>query len=101
MDFSVIARRVKEDSYEMANTSESLRDQALASVATALSQSKELIFAANAKDLERATRENLPGPVVARLKFNEAKLTDTLSGIQNLIALPDPLVPNATQKRIR
>ncbi len=91
MDFSVIARRVKEDSYEMANTSESLRDQALASVATALSQSKELIFAANAKDLEWATRENLPGPVVARLKFNDAKLTDTLSGIQNLIALPDPL----------
>jgi glutamate-5-semialdehyde dehydrogenase len=91
MDFSVIARRVKEDSYKMANTLEPLRNQALAEVAAALSQSKDSIFAANAKDLERATRENLPGPIVARLKFNEAKLTDTLNGIQNLIDLPDPL----------
>jgi glutamate-5-semialdehyde dehydrogenase len=91
MDFSVIARRVKEDSYRMANTPEALRNQALASIATSLSQNKALIFAANAKDLERASRENLPGPIVARLKFNEAKLDDTLSGIRDLIGLSDPL----------
>jgi glutamate-5-semialdehyde dehydrogenase len=91
MDFSIIARRVKEDSYRMANTTESLRNLALATVASSLTQNKDLIFAANAKDLERATQENLPGPIVARLKFNEAKLTDTLNGIQDLINLTDPL----------
>lgn len=91
MDFSVIARKVKEDSHKMANTSESQRNQALADVATALSQNKDLIIKANAKDLERAVSDNLPGPIVARLKFNEAKLTDTLNGIQGLIGLMDPL----------
>lgn len=91
MDFQVIARRVKEASYQMANTAESLRNQALANVASALEQNKALIFAANAKDLERATKENLPGPIVARLKFNESKLNDTLSGIKDLMGLSDPL----------
>jgi len=91
MDFSVIARRVKEDSYRMANTAETLRNQALAEVATALERNKELIFAANAKDLERAAKDNLPGPIVARLKFNDAKLADTLSGIRDLTGLADPL----------
>jgi glutamate-5-semialdehyde dehydrogenase len=91
MDFSVIARRVKEASYRMANTKESLRNQALASIASALEQNKDLIFAANAKDLERAAKDNLPGPILARLKFNEGKLTDALSGIQDLSGLSDPL----------
>jgi glutamate-5-semialdehyde dehydrogenase len=91
MDFSIIARRVKEDSYLMANNPESQRNQALATIASALEQNKDLIFAANAKDLERAIRDNLPGPIVARLKFNETKLSDTLSGIRDLIGLSDPL----------
>ena len=91
MDFSVIARKVKEDSYRMANTTEALRNQALVTVASALEQNKEMIFAANAKDLKRAAQDNLPAPIVARLKFNEAKLTDTLSGIQDLVKLSDPL----------
>lgn len=91
MDFSVIARRVKEDSYKMANTTEALRNQALAAVASALEQNKASIFAANANDLARAAADNLPGPIVARLKFNEAKLTDCLSGIRDLVGLNDPL----------
>jgi len=91
MDFSVIARRVKEDSYQMANIPEPLRNQALASIATALEQNKDSIFAANVTDLERAANNNLQAPIVARLKFNEVKLHDTLKGIQDLISLEDPL----------
>ena len=91
MDFQTIARKVKSDSYTLANTHESLRNQALASIAAALAQNKTRIFEANAKDLERAASDNLPGPIVARLKFNEAKLADCLNGIRDLIGLADPL----------
>jgi glutamate-5-semialdehyde dehydrogenase len=91
MDFTVTASKVKEDSYEMANTDASLRNRALESVARALEQNKDRIFHANAKDLDRAAKDNLPGPIVARLKFNESKLADCISGIRELQGLQDPL----------
>jgi len=91
MDFSVIAKQVKRDSASMANTTEEQRNLALDLVSLALAQNKSLIFEANAKDLIRASQENLPGPIVARLKFNEAKLTDCLSGMSDLGGLSDPL----------
>ena len=100
MDFKLIARNVKEDSYTLANTSPALRNQALAAVADALSQNKDRIFAANAKDLQRAELDNLPGPIVARLKFNEAKLSDCLSGIRDLIGLPDPLQNTLLKRQV-
>jgi glutamate-5-semialdehyde dehydrogenase len=100
MDFSVIARKVKEDSFLMANTPESLRNQALVAVASALEQNKNLIFAANAKDLNRAAQDNLPGPIVARLKFNETKLTDCINGIADLIGLKDPLFQTLLKRQL-
>lgn len=100
MDFSVIARRVKEDSYQLANTPEASRNLALAAIASALEQSKELIFAANAKDFARALKENLPDPILARLKFNEAKLSDCLNGIRDLINLSDPLFQTLLKREL-
>lgn len=100
MDFSGIARKVKEDSYELANTAESLRNLALAEIADALKQNKDLIFKANVKDLDRASKDNLPGPIVARLKFNESKLNDCLRGIGDLIALSDPLFRTLLKRQL-
>ncbi len=84
----------------MATTSEFLRNQALAAISIALEQKKKLIFAANVKDLERATSGNLPDPIVARLKFNEAKLTDTLNGIHDLTGLSDPLFRTLLKRQL-
>ena len=60
-------------------------------IAESLLAGKERIFEANAKDMERAQADNILPAVIKRLKFSEAKLSDAIAGIHNLIALPDPL----------
>jgi glutamate-5-semialdehyde dehydrogenase len=100
MDFSATAKKVKQDSAFMANTAEGQRNLALELVSLALEQNKSLIFEANAKDLAKAAQENLPGPIVARLKFNETKLIDCLSGIRDLAGLSDPLFHTLLKRQL-
>ena len=68
-----------------------MRNAALEKIAESLLAGKERIFEANAKDMERAQADNILPAVIKRLKFSEAKLSDAIAGIHNLIALPDPL----------
>lgn len=49
------------------------------------------IFEANQKDLEAAAESGLPQSVQKRLKFDAHKLADVISGIKELVKLPDPL----------
>jgi glutamate-5-semialdehyde dehydrogenase len=89
MDYKEIARNVKADSFVMGSLPNEKRIAALASIGEALEARKEDIFAANKKDL--AAGENLPTPVLERLKFDDHKLADCIEGIKNLQNLPDPL----------
>lgn len=75
----------------MASTDIAVRNAALEKIAESLLAGKERIFEANAKDMERAQADNISPAVIKRLKFSEAKLSDAIAGIHNLIALPDPL----------
>ena len=85
------AAMLKLDSSKMASTDIAVRNAALEKIAESLLAGKERIFEANAKDMERAQADNILPAVIKRLKFSEAKLSDAIAGIHNLIALPDPL----------
>ena len=85
------AAMMKLDSSKMASTDIAVRNAALEKIAESLLAGKERIFEANAKDMERAQADNILPAVIKRLKFSEAKLSDAIAGIHNLIALPDPL----------
>ncbi len=85
------AAMMKMDSSKMASTDIAVRNAALEKIAESLLAGKERIFEANAKDMERAQADNISPAVIKRLKFSEAKLSDAIAGIHNLIALPDPL----------
>ena len=85
------AAMMKMDSSKMASTDITVRNAALEKIAESLLAGKERIFEANAKDMERAQADNILPAVIKRLKFREAKLSDAIAGIHNLIALPDPL----------
>ena len=85
------AAMMKLDSSKMASTDIAVRNAALEKIAESLLAGKEGIFEANAKDMERAQADNILPAVIKRLKFSEAKLSDAIAGIHNLIALPDPL----------
>lgn len=85
------AAMMKLDSSKMASTDIAVRNAALEKIAESLLAGKERIFETNAKDMERAQADNISPAVIKRLKFSEAKLSDAIAGIHNLIALPDPL----------
>ncbi|MEL7656863.1 MAG: glutamate-5-semialdehyde dehydrogenase [Bacillota bacterium] len=82
---------MKADSFQMSLLSGEVRNQALAAIAKALLANKEEILEANKADLEKAAAAKLASPILKRLKFDEQKLADVVSGIQSLISLKDPL----------
>ena len=86
-----IAKVAKDASYIMASLSSDIKNNALANVAKLLKESEEEIFAANKIDLEEAKKADLDAPLIKRLKFNEDKLNDVVSGIESLIGLSDPV----------
>ena len=85
------AKNVKLASAKLAGALEDKRNEALSYVVEALLERKDEIFAANHADMEKAKEDNIPGPVLKRLKFDETKLKDVTAGIRDLINLPDPL----------
>lgn len=65
------------------------RCEALEAVAQALEARQEAILAANATDLAAAA--HLPGPMVARLRLDAAKLAGVVRGVRAVAALPEVL----------
>lgn len=84
-------RKMKIDAPELAASSVEKRNLALSMAAEALKAHKEEIFEANREDMEAADRLGILPSVKKRLKFDEGKLADVCSGIEQLISLPDPL----------
>jgi len=91
MGISEIARQVKEDSIKLAAMGADLKNKALAQIARSLTEREDEIIKANREDLARSERENLPEPLLKRLKFDEAKIADVVDGINSLISLEDPV----------
>ena len=81
-----IAKVARDASYIMASLGSDVKNKALANVAARLKESKDEIFAANKIDLEEAEKANLETPLIKRLKFNEDKLNDVVSGIESLFS---------------
>lgn len=84
-------KKMKESAPFLAASSGEIRNNALAGIRSKLTEHAEDIFAENAKDLEAAERNGVSAAVIKRLKFNEDKLKDAVSGIDQLISLPDPI----------
>lgn len=84
-------RKMKKDAPFLAASSIESRNKALELIAENLKAHKEEIFCENKRDLEEAEKNGISPAVVKRLKFDEGKLSDVLSGIEQLIGLEDPL----------
>ena len=80
---------VKNASYKMASSSGELRNKALEEIAKALTEQKADIFFANDSDMLAGS--SLPAPILGRLRFDEHKLESCVEGINELIAMPDPV----------
>lgn len=100
MDYQQIASQVKADSFKTAALPRQTRDKALQAMIDSLSAHKEEIFAANAKDLEKAAADALPAPIQNRLKFDEHKLADCVKGMEDLCAMEDPLFQELLKRQL-
>lgn len=100
MDYKKTAADIKADSFKMAALSREIRDRALRNMIDALSAHKAEIFAANAEDRKQAAANQLPIPIQNRLKFDEHKLSDCISGMEDLIAMEDPLFQELLKRKL-
>ncbi|MBN1501287.1 MAG: glutamate-5-semialdehyde dehydrogenase [Spirochaetes bacterium] len=91
MTTETYAKYAKTASIMTASASEEIKNRALKNIAAALLENKEKIFHANKIDIERSEKENLALPLLKRLKFDELKLKEVISGIESLIKLDDPV----------
>lgn len=88
---SQIAAEAKAAALVLAGLSAEVKNAALEEMASALDGNVAAILAANKIDLEFAKKENIPGPLVARLALDEAKVEGMAVGIRSVVKLPDPV----------
>ncbi len=91
MNIKEEARRMKLAAPALAASTNEARNAALEQIALALEAHREEIFAANAKDLAAADENGVTGATRKRLKFDDGKLRDCISGLRQLETLADPL----------
>ena len=91
MDITDSIKQTKKDSFILASMPDKIRNNALSAIARNLEANKAAIFEANKLDLKTAEDTSLAAPIISRLKFDQHKLDGVIAGINDLIALPDPL----------
>ncbi len=91
MNIRNLAVAAREASRKLARLPIDVRNHALQAVAAALQSEAASIEGENQADLEAATAAALAPPLLKRLKFDRAKLADCVSGMDSLMALPDPV----------
>lgn len=91
MNIKEEARRMKLAAPALAASTNEARNAALEQISLALEAHREEIFAANAQDLAAADENGVTGATRKRLKFDDGKLRDCISGLRQLETLADPL----------
>jgi len=91
MDIIQAAKDAKKAAIELSALNAEQKNNALSFIAESIVLNKNEIFEKNEIDLKRSENENLPEPLLKRLKFDERKLSETVEGIRSLIGLSDPV----------
>lgn len=75
----------------IASASTALKNKALSAIAKALVENAGLIMAENAKDLQNAKENGMSESMQDRLKLDEKRIAGMAEGVNQLIALNDPI----------
>lgn len=86
-----LGRNAKEAEAVAASASTQLKNNALAAISKALIENKDLIIAENAKDLAAAKENGMSESKQDRLKLDEKRIADMAKGVDELIAMTDPI----------
>ena len=86
-----MAAGAKHASIHMGALSEQTKNAALKAIAEALRSEKGRIIQANEADIAQARRENLKAVLLKRLRFDDAKLAESIEQVESLVKLQDPV----------
>ena len=75
-------RALRSGARVLAATSDSIRKQALESIASALEERRAEIEDANCRDIERAKKDGLSDALLHRLKFSGDKIESAVKGLR-------------------
>lgn len=91
MSIEKLSQQARQASIFMAALGPDRKNRALALIRDALLANSARIIEENQKDLAQAEKDRLAAPLLKRLRFDRSKIDDVCSGIDSLIALPDPV----------
>ncbi|HOA00134.1 glutamate-5-semialdehyde dehydrogenase [Ruminococcus sp.] len=86
-----LGKRAKAAEAAAAGASTQVKDSALAAISKALIENKQLIIEANAKDIAAAQANGMTEAKQDRLKLDEKRIEGIAKGVDELIALKDPI----------
>jgi glutamate-5-semialdehyde dehydrogenase len=99
-DLKRLAQTTREAARQLAILTTDARNQALEAIAQALETAAPDILAANAEDCRVAEVEGLSRPLYGRLKLTESKLQGVITGVRDLVRLPDPVGEVQTHREL-
>lgn len=91
MEIRAEAKKMKLSAPVLAASTMEQRNRALDCIAVALKEHEAEIFEANKKDMEYAESKQIAQSIQKRLKYDENKLRDSISGVLELKELSDPI----------
>lgn len=86
-----LGQRARTASRVMARAETRDKNQALLAIVDALESSREVLRAANAKDLEAGRRKGLDDAMLDRLELTPARIDAMVAGLAQVASLPDPV----------
>ena len=81
----------KEASYKLACLSSSEKNTALSAIAKALRENADYILAANKTDIDNGIANGMNEGLIDRLRLTHERINSMADGIDQIVALPDPI----------
>ena len=104
IDIFEVVQSAKNAYLKTMNLDVDIKNQALSAIAKKIEENKEAIFSANNEDLKNAQimleEGKINQAIFNRLKINENKINDLITGLNDLIKLDDPVNKVIWQKEL-
>jgi len=85
------AKEAKESSRFIAKASTDLKNKIIVRMADYLKQNKDELIKANRIDVENAQKKGISKALIDRLTLTEKRIDEMIKGLQEVVALPDPV----------
>lgn len=86
-----MAERAKAVRTTIATAPTDTKNSALLAIRDAIAKSRADILSANKLDLENGQKNGLDSALLDRLELNDARINSMLEGVEQIVALPDPV----------